>query len=669
MIASLLLFFLIYLVLLLAAFALAATSVVGGISLIVSAPSALTIVLGGGIIGLGVMVFIFLVKFLFTPAGKGNPYRIQIYEEQHPRLFAFIRQLSIDTQTAMPRKVFVVPDVNAAVSYHSSFWSMIWPVRKNLEIGLGLVNTASLSELKMVLAHEFGHFSQSSMKLGSYVYTMNKAIYNMLYENEGYGNALTRWAKLSWIFTLMAHVTTWIVKGIQGILRLLYSLINRQYMGLSREMEFHADAVAISVAGSEAAISIMRRMELSAHCFMHCCQHISQTAEKDVCLQNLYEAQTALVNYLSRLNKLEMLNGLPVISDAYLSTVTNSRVQYKDQWASHPSDEEREARYKSAAIAAPFITTGAWELFDDAPGLQLEMTKHYYFVTFPEKNNIREFEPTATFIGNIESQHNLYLFPSVFADFYKNRPFADMSHVTCSTAIPNVPAAELYHNDVIQKIKRYFQNKNDLEILKAIAAKQIDSRHFEFDNQKHSRTEAVSLATALEKEITAQETWLNELDATVFHYHLRQAEAQGHGEKLRELHHTVILHQQMTAEMESQATKVIYQVQLLYNTGQMTVETLESLIRAIKEEEQQLKPLLRKMLDNTSIPKEVDETFAPDVQQFLTADHRYLHNLEVQQQEIIHLYRLTHRAVGNYTDVTVLHKKAYLEYVAELMQH
>jgi len=50
------------------------------------------------------------------------------------------------------------------------------PGRKNLVIGLGLVNRLNLSEFKAVLAHEFGHFSQNSMKLGSYVYTSNRII-------------------------------------------------------------------------------------------------------------------------------------------------------------------------------------------------------------------------------------------------------------------------------------------------------------------------------------------------------------------------------------------------------------------------------------------------------------------------------------------------------------
>jgi hypothetical protein len=36
--------------------------------------------------------------------------------------------------------------------------------KKNLTIGIGLINSTSVGELKTILAHEFGHFSQRSMK-------------------------------------------------------------------------------------------------------------------------------------------------------------------------------------------------------------------------------------------------------------------------------------------------------------------------------------------------------------------------------------------------------------------------------------------------------------------------------------------------------------------------
>jgi Zn-dependent protease with chaperone function len=130
-------------------------------------PKIFMVIVGLGLMCLGISVIYFLIKFIFVRSKDENASRVEITENQQPRLFAFIRQLSKETHTPFPKKIFISPDFNACVFYNSGFRSMFLPVRKNLEIGLGLVNSINASELKAVIAHEFGHFSQRSMKLGS----------------------------------------------------------------------------------------------------------------------------------------------------------------------------------------------------------------------------------------------------------------------------------------------------------------------------------------------------------------------------------------------------------------------------------------------------------------------------------------------------------------------
>ena len=57
---------------------------------------------------------------------------------------------------------------------------------------MGLVNVLTLSEFKAVLAHEFGHFSQNSMKLHRYVYTANRIIADMVIGRDWLDNLLDR---------------------------------------------------------------------------------------------------------------------------------------------------------------------------------------------------------------------------------------------------------------------------------------------------------------------------------------------------------------------------------------------------------------------------------------------------------------------------------------------
>src|SRR4029453_8725249 len=113
---------------------------------------------------------IFMCKALFFVQTRHEIDNIEITEKKQPRLFAFINRLADEAGAPRAHRVFLSPRVNAAVFYDLSVLNLFFPSRKNLEIGLGLVNAVSLGELKAVLAHEFGHFGQRSMPASPWGY-------------------------------------------------------------------------------------------------------------------------------------------------------------------------------------------------------------------------------------------------------------------------------------------------------------------------------------------------------------------------------------------------------------------------------------------------------------------------------------------------------------------
>ncbi len=208
-----------YLVLLLLAVGLTMLCILGGVALIVIHPSLLTLVLGIGLASVGVFILIFLVKFIFKSHKVDRLHLQEIRREDEPALFQLIDEIVTKVGTRFPKKVYLATNVNASVFYDSNFWSMFLPVRKNLMIGMGLVDTITKDEFKAILAHEFGHFSQRTMKVGSYVYNVNQVIHNMLYDNESYENLAQRWANVSWYFYLFVSLALAINRGIQWVLR------------------------------------------------------------------------------------------------------------------------------------------------------------------------------------------------------------------------------------------------------------------------------------------------------------------------------------------------------------------------------------------------------------------------------------------------------------------
>ena len=128
---------------------------------------------GGFIVGAGAaFLTVFMVKgIFFMKHGRANDFEIEVKPAEQPALFEFLHTLADEAGAPRPHRVFLSSRVNASVSYDLTLLNLLLPSKKNLEIGLGVVNTLTLGELKAVLAHEFGHFTQRSMAVGRWVGT------------------------------------------------------------------------------------------------------------------------------------------------------------------------------------------------------------------------------------------------------------------------------------------------------------------------------------------------------------------------------------------------------------------------------------------------------------------------------------------------------------------
>jgi Zn-dependent protease with chaperone function len=420
------LFVLFYLFLLILAICLLVISFYAAIWIFKLKVGYVSIAIGAGLIALGVMVFLFLIKFLFARYKHTNPYRLQITKKEHPLLFELIKKLSTEVKTKFPKKIFLVPDVNAAVFYNSSFWSMFLPIRKNLEIGLGLVNSLNISEFQSVIAHEFGHFSQKSTRLGSYVYTANKVIYNLVYDYDNWDKMLLSWSQIEGIFGSFASITSWLVEVIRKILSKAYDIINLMYLGLSREMEFQADLVACSVSGKEAMISALRKIEFSFMAYDQTISFLNKFIETNFRSENIFENHRSIIKKLSKDFGLEIIEDLPRITDQDLERNTvKSRVNFKDQWASHPSREEREKNLQKIKFKIELKNDSAWHLFDGKQALQRKVTNIFYDKGYPNKNEAA-LMTNNDFLDYIDKEDQKYHISKIFSDFYVSHYAANL---------------------------------------------------------------------------------------------------------------------------------------------------------------------------------------------------------------------------------------------------
>lgn len=148
----------------------------------------------------------------------------RLSEERHPKLFKELKSIAQAVRQALPRDVFLVPDLNAWVMQRGG--RLGWGGKRVMGLGLPLLNLVTVSELRAILAHEFGHFHGGDTSLGPVIYQTRSAI---------------------------ARTIAGLARN-RSILQIPFSLYGKMYLrithGISRQQEYAADELAARVAGS-----------------------------------------------------------------------------------------------------------------------------------------------------------------------------------------------------------------------------------------------------------------------------------------------------------------------------------------------------------------------------------------------------------------------------------
>lgn len=613
--AAILFFALVYLALItLAAFLAVFVSFIG-IKLIILKPMFLTLMIGVGLIGLGIMVIFFLIKFIFTSQKIDRSGYTEIRRNEFPELFAYIESLAKETQTPFPKRIYLTHEVNASVFYDSSFFSMFFPVKKNLLIGLGLVNSVNLSEFKAVLAHEFGHFSQHSMRLGVYVFNTNKIIYNMLFDNDGYANTLGRWAEASGYFAVFATLTAKIVQLIQYILRKVYVVVNKSNLSLSRQMEHHADTVSAFVAGPNHIISSLNRLELAGVGHQYLLNQYDKWIPENQKPANMFEHHAEVMKVFAIDQGYELENGIPVIEQNEKSTMVRSRIVFKDQWASHPSNQERDNYLKSLNI--PLHETdrsSPWALFGDFRKVQKEITDQL-FSAIKYKGEV-ELMDLHSFRERFNREHSKFTFNKRYKGFYDNRRISKFDLNNHGDLMDYSDFDELFNEANLLLPKKLEVLSSDIELLKNLAQSNIKT--FDFDGKKLKKKDIPEILKQLETEEKQCQDQLKTLDIAVYKFFTRKPEG-------KELENLYMKYFEVSAETEK-AIKDYNELASTINpiySGSIPFEVARKIINDVLNIEMKIKAHYKTILPELQKNNYLDEAKLKKAENYLSRDRDY----------------------------------------------
>lgn len=663
-VAAIILFIIVYLVILAGTLLLTFFCVVGGLGIIFAAPGILTIIIGLGLAGMGAIILIYVLKFIFKSHKIDRSHLVEIKEKDEPALFRMIGEIVEEVGTNFPRKVYLSSRVNAAVFYDSSFWSMFLPIRKNLEIGLGLVNTLTAQELKAVLAHEFGHFSQKTMKVGSYVYNVNSIIHNMLYDNEGMERGIQSWASWSWIVALFAQGAIWIIQLVQKVLQLVYGIVNKSYLALSREMEFHADEIAVNVTGIGPMKSALSRIEFGDGGFDTVLKFYGERIAENITVDNLYQHHRLAMQYMAKKNALPLDDrGLPVLDAEAMTQFSKSKLVIEDQWASHPTTEQRLKRMEATGVAEkPGDDRLAIDLFRNPKAIQEQLTELVFAnVTYGASVVVlTESEFEQQFRYYIEA----YDFDPLYNGYYDARDIAFFDLEERSFNGVANSKEELFSDSRVKLIKQTLALKQDLETLCAIHQGLAEVKTFDYDGKKYRKRGIESLITQLETEYIGMQNDIQKNDLEAYRYFLQLARQQNEDAHLKTLYKDYF---DYTGNMESKMAFYHEMTSDLHFLQEITPhEVIETNFLQLVAKEEELKEKIRELLADGQLEALVYPGIKANLDKYLAKTWKYFGHENYYEDNLQVLYDGLNGYANLIANVGFLTKRRLLDYQTRL---
>ncbi|PXW17812.1 Zn-dependent protease with chaperone function [Chryseobacterium sp. CBTAP 102] len=516
-IVSISVFFLIYLILILASLLMIFLLGYGAIKMLSVSLNYFTVFGAAGLLSVGIFVFIFLVKFIFRKNHYSTRHLLEINRSHQPQLFAIIDEIVAETGVKAPQKVFLSPDVNASVSYNSVFWSMFLPVKKNLTIGVGLINTTSVGELRTILAHEFGHFSQKSMKIGGYVSQAEKIIFETVYNNKDYENFIMEFSGGNAIFKIFGLISVSFINAFQSVLKSMSSFLFKNHASLQREMEYHADAISTYITNPDEQTSSLLRLELSDVAFNTSFNFYIESNQKYL-PKDLYKNQISLMKILSERNNHPYINGFPKIDAEDLTRYNKSRIEIEDQWTSHPDILKRIERIRTNETRRTAADHRfAKEIISGFDKICEIMTSKY--LTLHMVKNVGEVIEDETFI-KLYLDHNIYQsFSSNFNGYYeRHNPVIE----NIESCIPDAAAhddGDLFSDKKVSLVYEKSGIEGDIQILQYLDSHPKEIKTFRFEGTLYKAKDAAGLIPQLENELRRVKDELLENDKAVFQYY------------------------------------------------------------------------------------------------------------------------------------------------------
>jgi hypothetical protein len=153
----------------------------------------------------------------------------------------------------------------------------------------------------------------------------------------------------------------------------LFSFVIMAQRALSREMEFQADRVAVSLTGSDALIHALHKLEAADDSWERALGFMQSELGNKRAVNNLFLVQQRVIEHLRKILDDASYGKeptLPTKNPEQFRVFKRKLAQPPKMWATHPENTAREENAKEIYIRANIDSRSGWDLFNNPKQLQ-----------------------------------------------------------------------------------------------------------------------------------------------------------------------------------------------------------------------------------------------------------------------------------------------------------